>query len=117
MDAERLARDDAGRSQLRSELLALLRAARENGVKLEPEASQDPTIRGWLDLGAKAGSGGGEAISGAAEALEWRTRYPGHPATELLATALPAALPFTTHLPNLALLLPLTAQAPAYPPT
>ncbi len=117
MDAERLARDDAARSQLRGELLALLREARETGVKLEPEASQDPTIRGWLDLGAKAGSGGGAAISGAAEALEWRTRYPGHPATELLASALPAALPVTTQLRKLALLLPLSGQAAGYAAT
>ena len=46
MSAERLANADAERSVLRSELLALLRAAREQGVKLEPEASQDPTVRG-----------------------------------------------------------------------
>jgi outer membrane PBP1 activator LpoA protein len=117
MDAERLAGDGAGRSQLRSELLALLRAARENGVKLEPEASQDPTVRGWLDLGAKAGSGGGAAISGAAEALEWRTRYPGHPATELLASALPAPLPVATRLHKLALLLPISGQAAGYAAT
>ncbi|HMI37619.1 MAG TPA: penicillin-binding protein activator, partial [Steroidobacteraceae bacterium] len=41
MDAERITADGAARSVLRSELLAQLRAARETGVKLEPEASHD----------------------------------------------------------------------------
>jgi outer membrane PBP1 activator LpoA protein len=117
IDAERLASDAAGRTELRSELLALLRAARESGVKLEPEASHDPTVRGWLELGAMAGSGGGAAISGASEALEWRTRYPDHPATELLASALPAALPIATQLHRIALLLPVTGQAAGYAAT
>jgi len=117
MDAERLAADNAGRSQLRSELLGLLRAARESGVKLEPEASRDPIVRGWLELGAMAGSGGGAAISGGSEALEWRARYPDHPATELLADALPAALPIPTQLHRIALLLPVSGQAAGYAAT
>ena len=54
--AEQLAADAAERTRLRAELLAQLRQARVRGVKLEPEASQDPTVRGWLDLGAIAGS-------------------------------------------------------------
>ena len=54
MSAERLAANATVRGQLRAELLSLLRQARERGVKLEPEASQDPIVRGWLDLGAIA---------------------------------------------------------------
>ncbi len=42
-------------------------------------------MRGWLDLGAIANSGGGASINGAVEAARWRSAYPGHPATELLA--------------------------------
>jgi outer membrane PBP1 activator LpoA protein len=117
MDAERIAADGAARSALRSELLAQLRAARENGVKLEPEASHDQTVRGWLELGAMAGTSGGAAISGGAEAQEWRARYPDHPATELLAGALPAALPIATQLHRIALLLPLSGQAAGYAAT
>ena len=115
--AERLSTDDNERSQLREELLSLLRAARSRGVKLEPEASLDPTVRGWLDLGAIAGTGGGASINAAAEATRWRARYPDHPATELLATALPAPLPIATLLRKLALLLPLSGQAAGYAAT
>jgi outer membrane PBP1 activator LpoA protein len=115
--AERLAATDADRSALRSELLALLRAARDQGVKLEPEASQDPTVRGWLELGALAGSGGGASISGAIEASRWRSIYPGHPATELLTAALGAQLPMATRLHKLALLLPVSGQAAGYAAT
>jgi outer membrane PBP1 activator LpoA protein len=115
--AERLATADAERSALRSELLSLLRAARQQGVKLEPEASQDPTVRGWLDLGALAGSGGGASISSAIEASRWRSSYPGHPATELLAAALGAPLSMATRLHKLALLLPVSGQAAGYAAT
>lgn len=117
MAAERLAASDAERSALRAELLSLLRTAREQGVKLEPAASQDPTVRGWLDLGAVANYGGGASINGAIEAARWRSTYPSHPATELLAQALAAPLPVATRLHKLALVLPLTGQAAGYAAT
>jgi outer membrane PBP1 activator LpoA protein len=108
---ERLATSAAERTRLRTELLAQLREARARGVKLEPEASQDPAVRGWLELGAIAGSSGGASLSGGAEAARWRARYPDHPATELLAGALPGALPVATKLRKVALLLPTSGQA------
>ncbi|MDE2251310.1 MAG: penicillin-binding protein activator, partial [Gammaproteobacteria bacterium] len=117
MAAERLVTADADRSALRGELLSLLRAAREQGVKLEPEASQDPTVRGWLELGAVAGASGSASISSAAEASRWRSSYPGHPATELLSAALGAQLPMLTRLHRLALLLPVSGQAAGYAAT
>ena len=117
MGAEHLAASDAERSGLRVELLSLLRAAREQGVKLEAEASQDPTVRGWLDLGAVASYGGGASIYGAVEAARWRSTYPGHPATELVAQVLAAPLPVATRLHKLALLLPVTGQAAGYAAT
>src|SRR5258705_9900191 len=79
-DGERITADGAARSALRSELLAQLRAARENGVKLEPEASHDQTVRGWLELGAMAGTGRRAAPSGRAEAPERGARFPRPPA-------------------------------------
>ncbi|MBS0387612.1 MAG: penicillin-binding protein activator, partial [Proteobacteria bacterium] len=117
ISAERVASGDAARSGLRAELLSLLRAAREQGVKLEPAASQDPTVRGWLDLGAVASASGGASINGAIEAARWRSTYPGHPATELLAQALAAPLPVATRLRKLALLLPVSGQAAGYAAT
>ena len=117
MGAERLATAASERSALREELLALLRAAREHGVKLEPGASQDPTVRGWLDLGAMASSSPGASISGAVEAGRWRAMYPGHPAAELLTTAVGAQLPIAAQLHKLALLLPISGQAAGYAAT
>ncbi len=117
MGAERATTAESERSALRVELLSLLRAAREQGVKLEPEASQDPIVRGWLDLGAIASSGTGVSISGAIEAGRWRALYPGHPASELLATAVAAQLPIAAQLHKLALLLPISGQAAGYAAT
>ncbi len=114
MAAERLATTPAERTQLRRELLTQLRTARERGVKLDPDASQDGTVRGWLDLGAMASDSGGSSINGAIEAARWRARYPDHPAAELLAIALPAALPTSGRLHKIALLLPITGQASGY---
>ena len=114
MAAEHLTRTPAERTQLRRELLAQLRMARERGVKLEPEASQDGTVRGWLDLGAMASDSGGSSINGAIEAARWRARYPDHPAAELLVTALAAVLPTSGRPHKIALLLPITGQASGY---
>ena len=117
MAAERLAAGNGERTRLRSELLSLLREARARGVKLEPEASQDPIVRGWLDLGAIAATSGGASLNGAAEAARWRARYPNHPATELLAGALPGPLPVAAQLRRIALLLPISGQAAQYAAT
>jgi len=114
MAAEKLAGNSVERTQLRTELLSLLRQARARGVKLEPEASQDPVVRGWLDLGAMAGGSGGASLSGGTEAARWRARYPDHPATELLTAALPGQLPVETQLHKVALLLPISGQAAHY---
>ena len=114
MSAEHLVTSPAERTRLRRELLAQLRLAREHGVKLEPEASQDATVRGWLDLGSMASDGGGTSINGAIDAARWRARYPEHPAAELLAAALAAPLPISGRLHKIALLLPMTGQASGY---
>ncbi len=117
MAAERLAANPSDRRAMREELLGLLRDARNRGVKLEPESSQDPIVRGWLDLGAIAVAGGGASLNGASEAARWRARYPDHPATELLTGALPAALPMASQLRKIALLLPVSGQASGYAAT
>jgi outer membrane PBP1 activator LpoA protein len=101
------------RAQLRRALLGELKGARERGVKLEPQASQDPTVRGWLELGAMAVNAPSSSLTGAAEAAEWRARYPGHPATELLTQALAAPLTGAGATRRVALLLPLTGRAAA----
>jgi outer membrane PBP1 activator LpoA protein len=111
MAAETFTANAAERTQLRTRLLAALRDAREHGVKLEAGASQDPIVRGWLDLGAIATESHGASLVGEAEAAGWRAKYPNHPALEVLAQALPAPLVVTAQGGRIALLLPLTGPA------
>ena len=108
--AEGFAANAAERTQLRSQLLAALRDAREHGVKLEAAASQDPIVRGWLELGAIATDTRGASLIGEAEAASWRAKYPNHPALEVLAQALPAPLVVVAG-GRIALLLPLSGAA------
>ena len=54
MAAERSVNSAVARTQLRSQLLAQLNSAREQGIRLDAQASTDPTVRGWLELGAMA---------------------------------------------------------------
>lgn len=103
--AEALAAGAAQRSEVRGRLLALLRQARERGVRLDPAASTDAVIKGWLDLGAMVGSSRGASLAGGADAARWRARYPAHPATELVNDALPAAISGSS-IAQVALLLP-----------
>lgn len=111
MAAEGFAANAAERTQLRSGLLAALRNAREHGVKLEAQASQDPIVRGWLELGAIATDTHGASLIGEAEAASWRAKYPNHPALEVLAEALPPPLVISAPGGRIALLLPLTGAA------
>jgi len=108
MSAERFAASAGERTTLRTTLLTQLKQARARGVKLEPQATQDPTVRGWLDLGAQASDGRGVSLTGNTDAARWRARYPNHPATEILAQAFPLPLPSPTSVGRVALLLPLT---------
>jgi uncharacterized protein len=103
--SETLSNSLAQRRDARSRLLALLRQARERGVKLDPAASNDPTIKGWLDLGALVSSARGASLTGGTDAARWRARYPQHPATELLGEALPATIS-GGNLTRIALLVP-----------
>jgi outer membrane PBP1 activator LpoA protein len=107
--AEAVGASSAQRTDIRNKLLALLRQARERGVKLDPAASNDATIKGWLDLGAMIGSGRGASLGGGADAARWQARYPGHPAGELLSEALPPALN-SGSITRIALLLPATGS-------
>jgi outer membrane PBP1 activator LpoA protein len=113
MAAEPFTANAAERTQLRTQLLAALREAREHGVKLEAAASQDPIVRGWLDLGAIATEYHGSSLVGEAEAASWRARYPNHPALEVLAQALPPPLVVAAPGGRVALLLPLSGPAQA----
>jgi len=109
--AERFAGSAAERTTLRSQLLVLLRDARDRGVKLDAQASQDPTVRGWLELGAIATQARGASLTAEADAAHWRAKYPNHPALEVLSQALPTPLTPSVIGARVALLLPLTGAA------
>jgi outer membrane PBP1 activator LpoA protein len=111
MAAERYSLNSSETTQLRSQLLTGLRAARDRGVKLDPAATSDQTVRGWLELGAIATDTRGVSLSGAAEAEAWRSKYPNHPALEMLPQAIPAPLVSAAPGGRIALLLPLTGAA------
>lgn len=113
MAAERLNTGAPERAAMRSQLLAALRDARDHGVKLDAQATQDPIVRGWLELGAIATAARGASLTAEAEAARWRSRYPDHPGNEVLSQALPAQLPVTGLGGRVALLLPLTGAASA----
>jgi outer membrane PBP1 activator LpoA protein len=113
MAGERLAASAAERTTLRSQLLAALRDARDHGVKLDAQASQDPTVRGWLELGAIATATRGASLTADADAARWSSRYPNHPALEVLSQAFPTQIPITVGGARVALLLPLTGPAAA----
>lgn len=111
MAGERYAANAAELTQLRTQLLTELRAARARGVKLDAQSSTDPVVRGWLELGTIATDTRGASLTGAAESAAWRAKYPHHPALEILPQAVPAPLVSTTPGTHVALLLPLTGAA------
>jgi hypothetical protein len=111
MAAERFASSPADRTGLRSQLLAALRDAHERGLTLDPQASQDPTVRGWLELGAIATQARGASLTAESEAARWRAKYPNHPGAEVLPQALPTPLIASVVGARVALLLPLTGPA------
>lgn len=113
VSAERLIADAGIRSDWRNRLLGLLRQAHERGVRLDPAASQDPLVRGWLDLGALLGTVRGASLTGNSDVARWRARNPSHPAAELVASALPAPIAAGRATHRLALLLPVTSSAEA----
>jgi hypothetical protein len=111
MAAERYSANAAELTQLRTQLLTQLRGARDRGVKLDPQSSPDPIVRGWLELAAIASDTRGASLTGAAESAAWRAKYPNHPALEILPQAVPAPLVSATPGGRVALLLPLTGAA------
>ena len=109
MASERYAPGAAERRSQRSALLDALRSARERGLVLESQPSQDPIVRGWLDLGAIATRG--VSLNAETEAARWRARYPNHPALEILSQAFPAPISPIAAGARVALLLPLSGPA------
>ena len=92
-------------------LLAELREASEHGMRIDPRAANDALTRGWLELAGLAADAARSPLVAAPAVQAWRTRYPNHPADEVVASELlglhvaPAA-----PVPHVALLLPLSGR-------
>jgi outer membrane PBP1 activator LpoA protein len=114
MARERVLANPADRTAARSELLADLRTAQEGGVRVEPRAVTDNIVRGWLELAALAASVARSPTTSIPDVEAWRTRYPNHPAGEVVASEL-LGIKQETHAstPHVALLLPLSGRAAA----
>lgn len=98
--------------QSRAALLAQLRDVSERGVKLQPEAEKNPTVRGWLELGPLAAEAARNPTVATADLTAWLSNHPGHPAAGVVRSQLlgeqPQPLAAEAHI---ALLLPITGAA------
>ena len=102
------------RTQSRTELLNQLRDANERGVKVEPRAATDNVVRGWLELAALAASAARSPVTAQADIQAWRSRYPTHPAVEVVQTQLLGQREEPVQaVPHVALLLPLSGRSAA----
>ena len=102
--------------QSRINLLGELRDASDHGVKIDPRVSNDPVIRGWLELGTLAAAAS-RNLNGTVPQIEaWRARYPNHPAADIVRTQLlgnQQVSPVETAESHIALLLPISGRASA----
>ncbi len=102
--------------QSRVTLLGELRDSSDHGARLDPRASNDPVVRGWLELGPLAALAARSPNSAMPEIEAWRARNPNHPAAEIVRTQLLGAQqgqPLDTAEAHIALLLPISGRAAA----
>ena len=107
--------------QSRINLLASLRDASERNVRIDPRSASDPTIRGWLELGPIAAAAARSPNASIADIDAWRSRYPNHPASDIVRSELlsqqvqqPTIVTGATgHGARVALLLPITGRTAA----
>jgi uncharacterized protein len=74
--------------QSRVNLLASLRDASERNIRIDPRSATDSTIRGWLELGPIAAAAARSPNASIADVDAWRSRYPNHPASDIVRSEL-----------------------------
>ena len=98
----------------RANLLGELRDASERGVRIDPGASRDAVVRGWLELAPLAAEAARSPNATIAELEAWRARNPNHPANDVVRTELlgrqQGPIEAQAHI---ALLLPISGRAAA----
>jgi uncharacterized protein len=116
---ERVATSEAERTVARRDLLTDLRAAIERGLRVDPAASREPLVRGWLEIGQIAADASRNPQGAPGAVRSWQGRYPAHPATTVAmaeimtpAPGQPAAgtAPQRVASGPIGLLLPLTGR-------
>ena len=111
MARERLLANPEDRRAARADLLADLRTAQESGVRVEPRAVTDNVVRGWLELAAISAAVARSPTASAPEVEAWRTRYPNHPATDVVLSELLGIREEPRQaVPHVAVLLPLSGR-------
>jgi outer membrane PBP1 activator LpoA protein len=108
------------RMAARRDLLAGLRSGIEAGLRLDPGASNEPLVRGWLEIAQIAAAASRNPLSAESDVARWRSRFPGHPAAtiverEILRPGERMTEGRTGTMANagpMALLLPLTPREP-----
>jgi outer membrane PBP1 activator LpoA protein len=93
MARERVAASDADRNVARRDLLNDLRAAIEGGLRVDPAASREPLVRGWLELGQIAADADRNPQGAANAVRTWQGRYPAHPAATVAMAGIVAPAP------------------------
>jgi uncharacterized protein len=102
--------------QSRLNLLNQLRDASDHGLKIDPRSTNDPVVRGWLELAPLAASASHNPNAAIPEIEAWRSRNPNHPASEIVRTQLlgnQQVQPLEAAEAHIALLLPITGRAGA----
>ncbi|MBS0421917.1 MAG: penicillin-binding protein activator [Proteobacteria bacterium] len=74
--------------QSRVNLLTLLRDASEHNIRIDPRSTKDATTRGWLELGPIAAAAARSPNASIADVDAWRSRYPNHPASDIVRSEL-----------------------------
>jgi uncharacterized protein len=77
---DRVATSESERNVARRDLLNDLRAAIERGLRVDPAASREPLVRGWLEVGQIAADAARNPQGAANAVRSWQGRYPAHPA-------------------------------------
>jgi outer membrane PBP1 activator LpoA protein len=97
--------------QSRSNLLTALRDANDRGVRLDPRSTNDPVIRGWLELAPLAAAAARDPTGAAGQIEAWRARNPNHPANDLVRGELLGQVQQPVEAAaHIAVLLPITGR-------
>jgi uncharacterized protein len=83
---ESVAATDSERNRARRDLLGDLRGAIERGLRIDPVASRDALVVGWLEIAEIAATAARAPLGAPAAVDRWRGRFPGHPAAAIAAS-------------------------------